>query len=270
MIGNQAFFDGFVKYARSAASPAAAHALALMNDQIDIRDILGSVAVPTLIVHRTGDRSTPIEGARYMAERMPDAVLVELGGEDHLPWTDDSESILSELEEFVTGTRPEREVTRVLSTVLFTDIVDSTVQAVEMGDHGWRRLLDQHDALCRKQIEHHRGRLIKTTGDGILATFDGPARAIRCGQAIALGARDLEIEIRAGLHTGEIELRDDDIGGVAVHFASRVMGFAGSSEVVVSRTVKDLVAGSGLAFTSLGEQSLKGIPGTWELFSVQG
>lgn len=270
MIGNQAFFDGFVKYARSAASPAAAHALALMNDQIDIRDILGSVAVPTLIVHRTGDRSTPIEGARYMAERMPDAVLVELGGEDHLPWTDDSESILSELEEFVTGTRPEREVTRVLSTVLFTDIVDSTVQAVEMGDHGWRRLLDQHDALCRKQIEHHRGRLIKTTGDGILATFDGPARAIRCGQAIALGARDLEIEIRAGLHTGEIELRDDDIGGVAVHFASRVMGFAGSGEVVVSRTVKDLVAGSGLVFTSIGEQSLKGIPGVWELFSVQG
>ena len=268
MAGNQAFIDGFTKYARSAASPAAAHALAVMNDQIDIREILGSVAVPTLIVHRTGDRSTPIEGARFMADRIPDAELVELDGEDHLPWTEDSESVLSEIQKFVTGTRPEREITRVLSTVLFTDIVDSTVRAVDMGDKAWRRLLDQHDALCRQQIEHQRGRLIKTTGDGILATFDGPARAVRCGQAIAVGARQLGIEIRSGLHTGEIELRDDDIGGFAVHFASRVMGYAGSGEVVVSQTVKDLVAGSGLAFASIGEQSLKGIPGTLELFTV--
>jgi class 3 adenylate cyclase len=269
MIGNQAFFDGFIKYARSAASPAAAHALAVMNDQIDIRDILSSVAVPTLIVHRTGDRSTPIEGARYMAERIPGAKLVELDGEDHLPWTEDSESVLTETEEFVTGTRPEREITRVLSTVLFTDIVDSTVLAIGMGDEAWRRLLDRHDAICAKQVEHHRGRLIKTTGDGVLATFDGPARAIRCGQAIALKVRDLGIEIRAGLHTGEIELRDDDIGGVAVHFASRVIGYAEANQVVVSRTVKDLVAGSGLEFDSIGEQSLKGIPDTWELFSVR-
>lgn len=266
MANNPTFVDNFKRYARSAASPAAAHALAVMNDQVDIREILSSVSVPTLIVHRTGDTSTPIEGARYMAQRIPDARLVELDGQDHLPWTEDSESVLAEIEQFVTGTKPERAITRVLSTVLFTDIVDSTVQAVEMGDEAWRRLLDRHDTLCQRQIERHRGKHIKATGDGVLATFDGPARAIRCGQAIAEEARNIGIEIRAGLHTGEIELRGDDIGGVAVHFASRVMGYAGPNEVVASRTVKDLVAGSGLTFTTIGEKALKGIPGEWELF----
>lgn len=268
MAGDASFVDDFNRYMRSAASPAAAHALAVMNTQADIRDILSSVPVPTLIIHRVGDRDAEIGGARYMVERIPNARLVELDGEDHLPWTEDSESVLSEIEQFVTGIRPEREVTRVLSTVLFTDIVDSTVRAVELGDEGWRRLLDRHDAICIQHISQYRGRLIKATGDGILATFDGPARAIRCGQAIAQAVRELEIEIRAGLHTGEIELRGDDIGGVAVHFASRVMGFAGSSQIVVSRTVRDLVAGSGLTFTSIGEKSLKGIPGDWELFIV--
>ena len=270
MAEDASFLEDFSRYMRSAASPAAAHALAVMNTEADIRSLLPTVTVPTLIIHRIGDRDAEIGGARYMAERIPDARLVELEGEDHLPWTEDSESVLSEIEQLVTGVKPEREVTRVLSTVLFTDIVDSTVQAVDLGDQKWRHLLDRHDAICRQEIGHYRGRLIKATGDGILATFDGPARAIRCGQAIGLAVRELGIEIRAGLHTGEIELRGDDIGGVAVHLASRVMGFARSSEVVVSRTVKDLVAGSGLTFTTLGPQALKGIPGTWELFVASG
>jgi pimeloyl-ACP methyl ester carboxylesterase len=268
MVGNEDFIRTVQRYFRSAASPTAARALLEMNTQSDIRDILSSITVPTLLIHNIADRDAAIEGARYMAKAIPNARLVELDSSDHVPWTENAATILGEIEEFVTGTRNEPVLDRVLATVMFIDIVNSTATASAMGDAQWSKLLASHDEISRDLIERHRGHAIKSTGDGILATFDGPARAIRCAQVITERVRHLGLRIRSGLHTGEIEIRDNDIGGVGVHIASRVEETAGPDEIVVSRTVKDLVSGSGVEFRSRGVHELKGVPGEWELFTV--
>jgi len=231
----------------------------------DVRPVLDTIQVPTLVLHRTGDGFSSVEQGRYLAEHIPGARLVELPGEDHAGWEGDDTPGNDAIEEFITGHRPVREPDRVLATVLFTDIVGSTEQARELGDRRWRELLDRHDDLARAELDRHQGRLIKTTGDGLLATFDGPARAIRCASALRDG---LPVAIRAGLHTGEVELRGDDVGGIAVHIGARVAALAGEREVLVSRTVKDLVAGSGIEFTDRGTHALKGVADEWQLYAV--
>jgi pimeloyl-ACP methyl ester carboxylesterase len=253
---------------RRSASPGAALALARMNAQIDIRAVLPVVRVPTLVVHRSLDTQSPFGGARYLAERIPGAKFVETPGDDHLPWVGDTDAILDAVEEFLTGARPVVEPDRVLATVLFTDIVGSTERAVALGDRRWRALLDAHHAAVRRELVRFRGREVHTTGDGFLATFDGPARAVRCGTAVGDALRSLGIDVRAGVHTGEIELMGDDVGGIAVHIGARIAAEAGPGEVLVSNTVKDLVAGSGLNFDDRGTRSLKGVPGEWHLFAA--
>ena len=227
------------------------------------------VRVPTLIVHRTGDQSLPVEGSRYMADRIRGAKLVELPGDDHLPWVGDQDEILDEVEEFLTGARRGPDPDRVLATVLFTDVVRSTERAAELGDKRWRELLASHHAAVRHQLAKWRGTEIGTTGDGFLATFDGPARAIRCACAARDAVRDLGLEIRAGLHTGEYEIFGSTIAGLTVHTCARVAALAGSGEVLVSSTVKDLVAGAGIELDDRGEHELKGVPGTWRIYAVR-
>jgi class 3 adenylate cyclase len=239
-----------------------------MNSEIDVRHVLPTIRVPTLVLHRTGDVTVDVEAGRYQAAHIPGARYVELAGIDHLPFAGDSEAVLQEIQEFLTGARPTPESDRVLATVLFTDIVGSTELAVRLGDRRWRDLLDAHHASVRGELSRFRGREVKTAGDGFLATFDGPARAIRCADAIRTAVRTLGIEIRAGLHTGEIELMGDDVGGIAVHLGARVAAEAGSGEVLVSSTVKDLVAGSGIEFDDRGAHTLKGVPGEWRLFAA--
>jgi pimeloyl-ACP methyl ester carboxylesterase len=256
------------RWLRSSASPAAAATLMRMNMEIDVRHVLPAVRVPTLILHSINDRLIDIGASRYMAARIPGAKLVELDGIDHIPWGSDSDVIVNEIEEFLTGARRGAEPDRVLATVLFTDIVGATERASRVGDRNWHDLLDSHHQLVRRELEHFRGREIDTAGDGFLATFDGPARGVRCACAISNGVRALGLEIRAGLHTGECELMGDKLGGIAVHTGARVAAEAQAGEVLVSSTVKDLVAGSGLAFLDRGVQSLKGIPGEWRLFAV--
>jgi class 3 adenylate cyclase len=259
----------FARLQRLAASPGAAMALMSSYMDIDVRAALPLVHAPTLVLHRTGDRLVAPAHAHYLVKHIEGARLVEFEGTDHFWWTEDADEILDEAEEFLTGARSVHEVDRVLASVLFTDIVDSTRRAAELGDRAWKLLLDQHDALAGRQVERHRGRLIKTTGDGILATFDGPARSVRCAKAITEGARGLGIEVRAGVHTGEVELRGDDIAGLGVNIASRIEALAQPGEVLVSRTVTDIVAGSGLGFDDRGEHDLKGVPGRWQLFSAR-
>jgi class 3 adenylate cyclase len=257
----------WARFERLGGSPSAAVHLTRMNSEIDIRPILPSIRVPTLILHRSGDARVSPEAPRYLAQHIPGAKYVELPGQDHLLWCGDVNRIADEIEEFLTGTRREVEVDRVLATVLFTDIIDSTKRASTLGDQAWRALLDRHDAIVRRELARFRGREIKTTGDGFLATFDGPARAVRCGQAIIEAVKILGLEVRVGLHTGEIEIMaDDDIGGIAVHIASRVLGLAGANEVLVTGTVRDLVAGSSLAFADRGHHALKGLPEQMRLF----
>jgi class 3 adenylate cyclase/alpha-beta hydrolase superfamily lysophospholipase len=260
--------EWFATYLRRSASPGAALALARMNLEIDVRPVLPAIRVPTLILHRVGERELPVAGARYLATWIPGARYVELPGDDHSLWAGDSDAIIDEVEEFVTGVRPAPEPDRVLATVLFTDIVGSTQRAAALGDRRWRELLDAHHAAVRRELARFRGREVKTTGDGFLAAFDGPARAVRCAAAIRDAVRQLGIEIRAGLHTGEVELLGDDVGGIAVHIGARVAAEAGPGEVLVSSTVKDLVAGSGLEFDDRGARALKGVPGEWRLFAV--
>jgi class 3 adenylate cyclase len=261
--------DNFARLQRLSASPGAAMALMSSYMDIDVRPALSLIHAPTLVIHQTGDRMVPVAHGRYLAEHIDGARLVELPGADHFWWTEGTERILEEAEEFLTGTRSVLETDRVLASVLFTDIVESTRRAVELGDHEWRRLLNRHDALVQREIERHGGRLIKLTGDGVLATFDGPARSVRCARAISDGAQALGIELRAGVHTGEVELRGDDIAGLGVNIASRIEGLAQPGEVLVSRTVTDLVAGSGLSFDDRGEHDLKGVPGRWQLFAAR-
>jgi pimeloyl-ACP methyl ester carboxylesterase len=256
------------RFLRTGTSPRGAMALLRLYLELDVRSVLPTVSAPTLILHRTDDRVSPLPCGRYIAERIPGARLVELPGADHLPAIGDSASVLDAVEEFFTGRVPVREPDRVLATVLFTDIVGSTQRAAELGDSRWRELLATHNRLVRRQLDRHRGREVKTVGDGFVATFDGPARAVRCAQTIAEEVRRLGIEIRAGLHTGECELVGDDVAGMAVHIGARVGAQAGPGEVLVSNTVKDLVVGSGLTFTERGEHELKGVPGEWRLYAL--
>ena len=255
---------------RVAASPGMVRNIFALYPQLDIRDVLPAIQVPTLVLHRRADRMVRPEMGRYLADRIPGAKFVELDGADHLFFTGDTDTLLDEIEEFLTGVRPQPSVQRVLATVLFTDIVDSTKRAVELGDERWKELLGRHDVQVRRQLERFHGREVNTTGDGFLARFDGPARAIRCAMAIRDVLRSLGLEVRAGVHTGEVELRDDDISGIAVHIAARVAAAAGPGEVLVSRIVVDLVAGSGLSFAARGEHALKGVAGEWGLFAVEG
>jgi pimeloyl-ACP methyl ester carboxylesterase len=267
---NQDAVIQFAKLERLSASPGAVRAIALLNAQIDIRPILPTVQVPTLVLHRRTDARVPIEIGRNLAAQIPNARFIEYSDGDHAFWSGDAEPLLGDIEEFVTGHRDNssNELERVLATVLFTDIVDSTRSAAAMGDQAWRRSLDSHDQLAKQMVEKHRGILVKNTGDGILATFDGPGRAVRCALALGTAARQIGLPLRAGLHTGEIEIRGQDIGGIAVHAAARVMAQSQPSEVLVSRVVTDLVAGAGLRFSERGSHELKGLPGRWDLFAA--
>ena len=262
-----AFRKAHGRWERLSASPGAAVALQQMIREIDVRHLLPAIRVPTLIVYRTADMGHAA-GSRYLGAHIPGAKVVELPGTDYFPHLGDQDAILDEIEEFLTGVRPVPVPDRALATVLFTDIVSSTERAAELGDGEWTRMLDRHDTLVAREVDRHRGRRIKTTGDGVLATFDGPARAVRCAQAICAGVRSLGIEVRAGLHTGEIELRGDDIGGIAVHIGQRVSALSRAGEVLVSSTVKDLVSGSGITFADRGPHVLKGVPEKWRVFAV--
>jgi pimeloyl-ACP methyl ester carboxylesterase len=269
LASDERYRQWWARWLRSSASPAAAATLIRMNMDIDVRDVLPAVRVPTLILHSVNDRLIEIGAARYMADRIRESKLVELQGIDHIPWGADADLIVEEIEEFLTGARTGVDPDRVLATVLFTDIVDATARASRVGDRGWHDLLNSHHALVRRELKHFRGREIDTAGDGFLASFDGPARAVRCACAISNGVRALGLEIRAGLHTGECELMmGDKLGGIAVHTGARVVAEACAGEVLVSSTVRDLVAGSGLLFQDRGVQSLKGIPGEWRLYAV--
>ena len=271
LIAKPGGIEVMAKIERLSASPGAIRALTLLNAQIDVRPILPTIRIPTLVMHRTGDLQVPIAAGLALASQIPDAKFIEYPGEDHVFWSGDVEAFLGDVEEFVTGSRDHSsvEIERILATVLFTDIVDSTRSAAAMGDHAWRRLLDNHDQIAKQTVEKFRGNLIKTTRDGILATFDGPGRAVRCALAFSAAAGQIGLPLRAGLHTGEIELRDRDVGGIAIHAAARVMAQAEAREVLVSRVVTDLVAGAGLKFAERGSHELKGIPGRWDLFAAQ-
>jgi pimeloyl-ACP methyl ester carboxylesterase len=258
----------WARFLRLSASPAAVLALNRMNYEIDIRHVLPVVRVPTLIVHSAEDRTVDVRAGRYLAEHIPGARYVELPGIDHVPWGSDADAILDEIEEFLTGVRHGPEPDRVLATVLFTDIVGATEKAAALGDRRWRDLLESHHALVRRELARYRGREVDTAGDGFLAAFDGPARAIRCAAALTAAVRPLGLEIRAGLHTGECEVIGGKVGGIAVHTGARVAALAAPGEVFVSSTVKDLVAGSGIGFEDRGTHALKGVPGEWHLYAV--
>jgi class 3 adenylate cyclase len=265
--------EAFVDYLRYGASPGMLEALLLMNKDIDVRDVLGAVRVPTLVLHGSEDAVVPVEAARQLAERIPQAELVELAGVGHLAIGARSDTIERAIRSFLTdlwssGRWDEAEPDRVLATVLFTDIVGSTHRATELGDREWLKLLERHDAVIRRELTRFRGREIETTGDGFLAAFDGPARAIRCASSIITSVRELGLEIRAGLHCGECEIVEAKVAGIAVHIGARVAARAGAGEVLVSHTVRDLVAGSGIGFADAGTHELRGIPGRWRLFTV--
>jgi pimeloyl-ACP methyl ester carboxylesterase len=258
----------FGAFERAVGSPAMMRARFQVITSIDVTPVLETIRVPTLVLHRVGDRAVPRQLARDMARAIPGARYVEFPGDDHIPWVGDAEQTLDVIEEFLTGAKRAGEVNRVLATVLFTDIVDSTRRASEVGDRRWRTLVESHDEIVREQLSSYRGREIKTMGDGFLVTFDGPARGIRCARSIIEDVRPFGLEVRAGLHTGECELIGDDVGGMAVNIGARVGGLAAGGEVLVSRTVKDLVVGSGIEFEQRGAHELKGVPGEWELFAV--
>ena len=262
------FRDWWARFVRQSASPSAGRTIWSLIADIDIRHVLPAIRVPTLILHNSGDRTVPVESGRYMAERIPAAKYVELPGVDHVPYAGNPDAILDEIEEFLTGVRHGPEPDRILATVLFTDIVDSTRRAAELGDRRWRDLLDAHHSVVRERLVRFRGREIDTAGDGFLATFDGPARGVRAACAIADDVRRLGLEVRAGLHTGEMDVSGTKLTGIAVHIGARIAALASGGEVLVSNTVRDLVAGSGLRFEDRGLHTLKGIPGTFHLFAV--
>jgi pimeloyl-ACP methyl ester carboxylesterase len=267
-VGEEQFVRALERYLRRSASPGAAAALVRMNSYIDVRDVLPTIRVPTLVLHRTGDHDVNVAEGRYLASKIPGAKLVELAGDDHWISAGDVDALADEIEQFLTGTRPVPEPDRVLATVLFTDIVGSTERAAELGDRRWRDLLGAHDAAVRRELDRFRGREVDTSGDGFLASFDGPARAVRCAISAGEAVRQLGMEIRAGVHTGECELDGPKIRGIAVHTGARIASLAGAGEVLVSQTVKDLVSGSGLAFDDRGVHELKGVPGEWRVYAA--
>ena len=269
MVDDAAFKRWWGRYERQGASPGAAEAMMKVNAEIDIKHVLPTVRVPTLVIHRSGDAAVNVEAGRYLAAHIPSARYVELPGPDHLWFLGDADSVLDPIQEFLTGTRGAAEVDRVLATVLFTDVVSSTRRAAELGDRRWAELLEAYHSAVRNEISRFRGREIDTAGDGVFAAFDGPARAIRCACAVHDAVGQLGLEIRTGLHTGECEVVGDKIGGLAVHIGARVAAEAQPGEVLVSSTVKDLVAGSGIRFGEGKTAQLKGVPGEWQLYAVE-
>jgi class 3 adenylate cyclase len=268
-VANDASFKvWWEKQERLSGSPGAILAFLRAQREADVRHVLPAIQVPTLIIQRRDDVYRRVEHGRYLAETIPGATYVELPGRDNLPYVGDQDAVLDEVQEFLTGVRHTAEPDRVLATVLFTDIVGATARAAELGDRAWRDLLERHNAVVRRELERGRGREVDTAGDGFLATFDGPARGVRCACAIADGVKALALDIRGGLHTGEVELVGDDVRGIAVHIGARTATLAGPGEVLVTSTVKDLVAGSGIEFDDRGVRPLKGVPGEWRLFRV--
>jgi DNA-binding SARP family transcriptional activator/pimeloyl-ACP methyl ester carboxylesterase len=266
ILHDPAAVQWYTSYLRRGASPAANKAMRLMNAAIDIRDVLPTISVPTLVLYRSGEYFR--EGTRFMGEHIPGARVVELSGTDHLPWEGDRESVVDEIERFLSEVHDDVEPDRVLATLLFTDIVGSTAKAADIGDRAWKELLGRHHQLARAQLVRFRGLEIDTAGDGMFAIFDGPARAVRCASAIVESVRELGLEVRAGVHTGEIERSDASVRGISVHIGARIAATARPGEVLVSSTVKDIVAGSGIRFEERGEQELTGVPGTWRLFAA--
>ena len=256
------------RYERMALSPNAARAFFRLAFDADVRHVLPAIRVPTLVMHRTEDRFIPVEAGRYVADNIPGARFVELEGADHYPFTGDVDAVVAEIEEFITGARPEASSDRMLATILFTDIVGSTQLAADRGDARWRQVLDEHDRMTRAVVKNFNGREVKNVGDGFLATFDGPARAIKAATEIRRSLQGLRIQMRAGLHTGECERRGEDVGGIAVHIGARVAALAEPGEILVSGTVKDLVIGSGIEFEDRGTHALRGVPGEWKLYAV--
>ena len=267
-VGDEQFRQWWARYQRLGSSPGTIVRMRRMLDEFDVRDVLQSIRSPTLVLHRSGNTFVRVEHGRYLAEHIPGARYVELAGSDYFAFVGNSDVILDEIERFVTGLTHAPESDRVLATVLFTDIVGSTQRAVELGDRRWAELLGDHHAVVRRELERYRGQEVDTAGDGFFATFDGPARAVRCALAVRDAVRTLDLEVRAGLHTGELELAGDGVRGLAVHIGQRVLAQADAGEVLVSSTVKDLVAGSGLAFADRGVHTLKGVPEQWRLFEV--
>jgi len=268
LADDERFQVWYAQAQRFSGTPASAREWFRVTMDIDVRDVLPAIRVPTLVIHRSGDRVIPVESGRYLSEHIPDAKYVELPGHDHFPFVGDIDAIVDEVEEFLTGSRRVRESDRVLATVLFTDIVGSTELAAELGDRRWTELLAEHHRLVRAELDRHRGKVVRIEGDGTLSTFDGPARAVRCASAIRDAVRDLGIEVRAGLHTGEIELAETGVEGIAVHIGARIAALARASEVLASSTVKDLVVGSGIEFEERGTHALRGVPGEWHLHAV--
>jgi pimeloyl-ACP methyl ester carboxylesterase len=269
VAGEPDYVRWWARFQRMAASPAMAKAVVELAAEIDVTDVLPGIRVPTLVLHRTDDMLWPVEGARFVAERIPGARLVEVPGIDHQPWVGDVEPLMAEIESFLTGARHAPEPDRQLLTVLFTDIVGSTGRAAELGDHRWRELLETHDQCVRGKLDAHRGLEVKTTGDGFIATFDGPARAVHCALEICEAVGPIGVQVRAGVHTGECEVTGDDVVGIAVNIGARVGDLAGPGEVLVTGTVKDLVVGSSLDFEPRGTHELTGVPGEWNLFAAR-
>jgi class 3 adenylate cyclase len=267
-VGDDSFRRWWARYQRLGASPGTIVRHRRMLDEVDVRDVLPSIRVPTLVLHRADNAYSRVDHGRYLAERIPKARYVEVPGSDYFPFLGNADVFLDEIERFVRTVSRAPEADRLVTTVLFTDIVGSTQRASEIGDRRWLQLLDSHNSAVRRELERFRGNEVDTTGDGFLAVFDGPARAVRCALAIVEAVRHVGVEIRAGLHTGEVELADGATRGLAVHIAQRVLAEAGAGEVLVSSTVKDLVAGSGLVFADRGLYALKGVPEEWRLFQV--
>ena len=267
-LGDAQFLQFMNRYERTSSTPRGLHDQLQWAKSIDVRSILPIISAPTLVLHRQGDRLVPVAHGRWLAEHIAGARYVELPGSEHVPFFGDIAAVLDEMEQFITGQRGHATADRVLATVVFTDIVASTERAQRAGDRDWRALLDRHDAMAQRMIDRYGGRFVKGTGDGLLATFDGPARGIRCARELVHAAAQLDIPVRAGVHTGEVEVRGDDVAGIAVHIGARVASVADAGEVLVSRTVRDLVSGSGIAFQDRGEHRLKGVDEAWQLFEV--
>lgn len=265
---NADFVRLFARFERMAMSPGTARKLFRLLTELDVRHVLSAIRVPTLILHRVDDTPVKVENARYIAERIAGAKYVELPGDDHIPFMGDQDELLAEIREFLTGERVAPEADRILTTILFCDIVDSTRRAAELGDRDWKALLSRFYAIADEKLKEFRGRKLDTAGDGLFASFDGPARAVRCGEALCRVLRELGVQLRVGIHTGECEVLGDKYSGIAVHLGARIASAAEPGQVVVSSTVKDLVVGSGIRFEDLGPRALKGVPEEWRLFLV--